>query len=59
MTKNYIKSKTIAVYPETYNKLKETADKNGQIITFLASKFIDKGLAELESNGGKDSKKEN
>jgi hypothetical protein len=51
-----IEFKTIGIYKETYDKLRKKADKNGHKIIYLANKFIEKGLNELELNGGKDSK---
>ena len=49
--------KTIAIYKETYDKLRKKADKRGHKIVYLANRFIENGLTELESNDN-DKKKE-
>ena len=38
----------VGIYEETYNRLKEKADKNGHKIIYLANKFIKKGLNDSE-----------
>ena len=47
----------VGIYLETYNKLKEKADKNGHKIIYLANKFIKKGLNESELNNNDDNGK--
>ena len=47
--------KTIGIYKKTYDKLRAKADKRGHKIIYLANKFIENGLTELELN---DKKKE-
>ena len=49
--------KTIGIHTETYNRLRKRTIENCQIITSLASKFIDKGLDELDLKNN-DKKKE-
>ena len=52
-----IEFKTIAIYKKTYDKLRKKADKRGHKIIYLANRFIENGLAELELNDN-DKKKE-